>query len=85
MQTAVVTHGPQGSAAVPSLSTCDKAVHAASDATPRTPPALRCDRRRSGKRAIDQLQAVAFETVVPISSAKLALRPLARALALRPD
>jgi len=51
MQTAVVTHGRQGSAAVPSLSTCDKAVHAASDATPRTPPALRCYRRRSGKRA----------------------------------
>ena len=64
MQTAVVTHGRQGSAAVPSLSTCDKAVHAASDAAPRTPPALRCDRRRSGKRAIDQLQADAVGSLV---------------------
>jgi hypothetical protein len=70
--------GRQGAAAAPSLSPCDKAVYAASDAAPRTPPTLRCDRRGSGKRAIDQLQADAAGSPVGSPGGGLLLRRISR-------
>ena len=50
------TAGRQGAAALPSPSTCEKAVSAASDAEPWTPPVRRCGRRRAGKRHDNRLQ-----------------------------